>query len=139
MALVTLNLKPTDKQLREFGEVTLCMLNIIGLLMMWIFNMPARAFIIFCIAGVAVFLLSRISVKLVKPVYVALIVAAFPIGWVVSHLVMAIFYYIVITGIGLIFKLLRRDPLNRKYDKTAGSYWTACAPRRSLKQYFNQF
>lgn len=139
MALVSLNLKPSDKQLREFGEVTLCMLNILGLFFMWIAGMSVSAFVGFCIAGVVVYLLSRISVKLIRPVYIALIVVAFPIGWVISHIVMGIFYYVVITGTGLVFKLLRRDPLHRKYDASAASYWVPYAQKRSLKQYFNQF
>lgn len=139
MALVSLNLKPSEKQLREFGEITLCMLNIIGLILMKIADLSTQAFIIFCICGVTVFLLSRISVNLVRPLYISLITLTFPIGWVVSHILMAIFYYIVIGGTGLIFKLLGRDPLNRGYDPQATTYWTPRKQIRTAKQYFNQF
>lgn len=139
MALVSLNLKPSDKQLREFGEISLCMCNVVGLLLMWLFGMSVKAFIVFCICGVAVFAASRISIKLVKPVYVSLIAATFPIGWVVSHAVMAIFYYVIITGVGLVFKLLKRDPLHRAYDPQAASYWIAYRHNRKPKDYFHQF
>ena len=139
MALVSLNLKPSEKQLREFGEIALCMCNIVGLLLMWIAALPVKAFILFCICGVAVFGLSRISVKLVRPIYLGLIVLTFPIGWVISHALMAIFYYVVIGGVGLIFKLLKRDPLNRRYEPQTPSYWIPHRHNRSAKDYFHQF
>lgn len=139
MALVSLNLKPSEKQLREFGEIALCMCNVIGLLLMWTAALPIRAFIIFCVCGVAVFVLSRISVTLVRPIYLGLIVVTFPIGWVISHALMAIFYYVIIGGVGLLFKLLKRDPLNRRYEPEASSYWIAHRHTRAAKDYFHQF
>ncbi len=139
MALVSLNLKPSDKQLRDFGDIALCMCNIVGLLLMWIAGLPLRAFIVFCIAGVAVYLLSRISVTLVRPVYLGLILLTYPIGWVISHTVMAIFYYVIIGGVGLVFKLLKRDPLHRALDRQAESYWIPYKHNRSLSHYFHQF
>lgn len=139
MALVSLNLKPSDKQLREFGEIALCMCNILGLFLMWTAGLPVKAFVVFCIIGITVFILSRISVRLVRPFYTALIMLTFPIGWVISHTIMAIFYYGVIGGIGLVFKLAGRDPLHRRYDPQADSYWTPYQHNRSLKHYFNQF
>lgn len=139
MALVSLNLKPSEKQLREFGDIALCMSNIVGLLLMWIAGLSFKAFVIFCICGVTVYLLSRISLKLVRPVYLGLIVLTFPIGWVISHTVMAIFYYIIISGVGLVFKILKRDPLHRAYDPQAASYWIPYKHNRSPKHYFHQF
>lgn len=139
MALMTLNLKPSDKHLREFGEISLCMSNVVGLLFLWRSGLSAKAFALFCLVGVAVFLLSRISVKLVRPLYLALIVLTFPIGWVVSHVVMALFYFGVIGGIGLFFKLIGRDPLYRRYEPDTASYWLPYRRKPDLKQYFNQF
>ena len=139
MALVSLNLKPSDKQLRDFGDIALCMCNIVGLLLMWAAGLSVRAFVVFCAAGVAVYLLSRISVNLVRPVYVGLVTLTFPIGWVISHTLMAIFYYGVIGGVGLVFKLLKRDPMCRRYDPQAQSYWIPVKHNRSLKHYFHQF
>jgi hypothetical protein len=139
MALISLNLKPSDKQLREFGEISLCMLNVIGLLLLWKAGLPVKAFVILCLCGTVIFLLSRISVKLVRPVYIGLIALTFPIGWVISHTVMALFYFGIIGGIGLVFKLIRRDPLQRRYDPQAASYWIPYSRKADLKHYFHQF
>jgi hypothetical protein len=139
MALVSLNLKPSEKQLREFGEITLCMCNVIGLLLFWLGGLPTAGLIIFCLCGLAVFALSRLSVRLVKPIYLGLIVLTFPIGWAVSHIFMAFFYFVIIGLVGLIFKILKRDPLHRRYDPQAESYWIPYRHNRTARDYFHQF
>lgn len=139
MALVSLNLKPSEKQLRDFGDIALCMCNLVGLVLMWAAGLPMKAFIVFCIIGVVIYLLSRISLKLVRPVYIGLIALTFPIGWVVSHVVMAVFYFVVIGGAGLVFKLLKRDPLHRAFEPQTPSYWIPRRHKRTAKDYFHQF
>jgi hypothetical protein len=58
---------------------------------------------------------------------------------VISHAVMAIFYYVIIGGMGLVFKLIGRDPLCRKIDRQAESYWVEYKHHRTAKDYFHQF
>jgi len=139
MALVSLNLKPSDKQLREFGEITLCMCNLLGLIFFKGFGFSTGVLVALVALGTGVFLLSRISVRLVRPVYIGLIALTFPIGWVISHAIMALFYYLIIGGIGLVFKLIGRDPLNRRYDPAADTYWIPYSRNPELKDYFHQF
>jgi len=139
MALVSLNLKPSDKQLREFGIAALVMCAVLGGLLFWKGTVAGLGLGVFCAAGVVVFVLSRVAAGLVRPIYLALIVATFPIGWVISHAVMAIFYYVIIGGTGLVFKLIGRDPLCRKIDRQAESYWVEYKHHRTAKDYFHQF
>jgi len=42
MALVSLNLRPSKKQLRDFGLIALCMCNLIGLLLLWAGNISPK-------------------------------------------------------------------------------------------------
>lgn len=42
---------------------------------------------------------------------------------IISPLVMLMIYLIAFLPIGLIFTLIQRDPLARRFDRTAGSYW----------------
>ena len=139
MALVSLNLSPSDKQLRDFGFISLIMLFVIGLVLLGLGKIPAIGFMVFCLVGVVLYLLSRISVALIKPVYLGMILLTFPIGWLISHLMMALFYYGIITSVALFFKLLNRDPLCRKYEPNADTYWIQCKKKRSAKDYFRQF
>jgi hypothetical protein len=139
MALISLNLKPSDKQLRSFALIAMLMCSIIGLLLVWTAGLPLTGFLVFCIVGVAIFVMSRISLKLVRPIYMGLIIITFPIGWIVSHIMMGLFYYVVIGGVGFVFKLLKRDPLHRAFDPQAESYWVAYKHKRTPKDYFRQF
>ena len=43
----------------------------------------------------------------------------YPIGWVVSHLLLAIVYYLVLTPIGLVMRLFGGDPMHRGFDRSA--------------------
>jgi hypothetical protein len=139
MALVALNLKPSKQQLRDFGDIALCMCNLIGLVLLWAGKAGLRGLVIFSLAGLAMYIFSRISTGLIKPVYQGMMIVTFPIGWVVSHIVMGIFYYGIVTLIAVIFRIIGRDPLCRNYDPQASSYWIARRTNRPAKDYFHQF
>ncbi len=139
MSLVSLNLEPTEKQLKHFGLISLIMLNLIGLGIFWLGKISGYGYLIFATAGILTYVLGKISQKLIKPIFLAMIILTFPIGWTISHLVMALFYYGIITGIGLFFRVIKRDPLYRKYDSNAGTYWIPSKNERSAKDYFRQF
>jgi hypothetical protein len=139
MALVSLNLKPSQKQLKDFGFISLIMFFVIGLLLLGLGKVPAKGFMIFGLVGIVLFILSRISVALIKPIYLGMIVLTYPMGWLLSHLMMALFYYGIITSVALFFRLINRDPLCRRYEPDADTYWMRCKKKRPLKDYFRQF
>lgn len=80
-----------------------------------------------------------VSPKAVRWVYLGWIYAVFPIGWVISHLAMAVIYFLVITPTGLFMRLLGHDPMQRKLDRSAGSYWHRREPAGKPEGYFRQF
>jgi hypothetical protein len=139
MALVSLNLSPSEKQLKDFGLIALIMCAVIGLLLAWLGKIPAKGVLIFCLIGVSLYALSRISAGLIKPIYLGMMLLTFPIGWVISHLVMVLFYYGIITPVALFFRLLKRDPLCRRYEPDANTYWLRHKQKRFAKDYFRQF
>jgi polyferredoxin len=139
MALVSLNLNPSKKQLRDFGLVALFMCNVIGLLLLWLGRIPPKGLVAFFLIGLAIYVLSRTSTTLIKPIYLAMLFLTFPIGWVVSYLAMGLFYYGIVTPLAVFFKILGRDPLCRKYDSQANTYWIPYKRKKSAKDYFHQF
>jgi hypothetical protein len=72
-------------------------------------------------------------------VYVGMAYLAFPIGWVVSHLVLAAVYYLVLTPVGLLLRGFRYDPMNRRFDPHAESYWTPRESADDVQRHFRQF
>jgi hypothetical protein len=65
--------------------------------------------------------------------------AAYPIGWTISHLLLLIVYYVILTPVGLAMRLAGRDPLDRSPDPAAESYWVRRTPPDSPARYFRQF
>jgi len=139
MALVSLNLKPSKKLLRSFGLIGLCMCSVIGLLLLGLGKIPPKGLVIFFLIGLAMFVLSRVSTALIKPLYLAMVILTFPVGWIISHLVMGLFFYAVVTPIALLFKIIGRDPLCRKFDQQADTYWIPYKHKRPARDYFHQF
>ena len=139
MGMVQLDLNPSSKKLRQFGWITPIMLLAIGLVLRWRVGLPNSGLAGLCLFGVLVFLMSRVSPKLVRPVYVGLMIIGFPIGWVMSHLVMVLFYFGIITPVALLFRLFGRDMLYRRWDRQRESYWTEHPRHDNVERYFRQF
>lgn len=83
------------------------------------------------------------SIGLVRPVairfvYTGWMIAAFPIGWAVSSLVLAVTFYALFTPVACIFRLIGRDPLRlNRGDRR--SYWIAHSDPKTPDTYFRQF
>ena len=75
----------------------------------------------------------------VKPVFLGLAYATYPIGFVVSHVLMLVLYYLVMAPIGLLLRAFGHDPLARRIDRDADTYWTKREPADDVTRYFKQF
>jgi hypothetical protein len=62
-----------------------------------------------------------------------------PIGWVMSHVILGIIYYLVLTPIGLLLRALGRDPLRRRFETGARSYWIDRGEEPAVERYFRQY
>lgn len=72
-------------------------------------------------------------------VYRAWMRGAMPMGWVVSHVLLGVVFYGVITPIGLLLRLMGRDLLGLKFDRGAASYWRVRGPGEGTGRYFRQW
>ena len=77
--------------------------------------------------------------RLTRPLYVALTAISVPIGFVVSHTVMAIVFFGLLLPLGIAFRLMRRDLLSRTPDAARRSYWEPRPPRSDVRRYYRQF
>jgi hypothetical protein len=90
--------------------------------------------------GVAAAVLSvagLIAPSIIRPVYNGLTWLTFPIGWVLSHVLLRVMYYGIVTPVGVLVRLFT-DPLERKFDRAADSYWVPHEPSKP-QRYFRQF
>ncbi len=138
MALLDINWNPDQRQLRLFllGLVLLGLL--MAALLLYKGTSPAVAAaivggaLLLAVAGLVVPPLGRL-------VYVVWMAVALPIGWTVSHLVLVTVYYSVFTPIGLAMRLAGRDPLHRRFDRAARTYWWPYRQTEDVSRYFRQF
>lgn len=139
MAIVEINWQPTRTDLRVFGGGLAVFCAVIGVLL---YRGDGRFGIVEGLlagtAGLAV-VISLFAPQSLRPVYFAFVVVAFPIGWVLSHVLLAVVFYGVFTPIGLVMRLLGRDPMQRRFDSQADSYWAPHDPPKSPEDYFRQF
>jgi hypothetical protein len=138
MSLVPINWNPDRKTLAEFSEFGLFFLGMVAAPLAYFRDRPALAAVLW-VAAVVGRVLGLARPEWLQPVYVGLMAATGPIGWLVSHLTLALLFYGVITPIGLALRLAGRDPLNRKFDPAATTYWEPYNPDRGAARYLRQF
>lgn len=56
------------------------------------------------------------------------------LSWVNTRLILCVMFYLILTPVGIVMRLFGRDPLSRRFDRDAGSYWTAPDKRISSKE-----
>ena len=71
--------------------------------------------------------------------YLAAAYATFPIGLVVSSFILVVIYYLLLTPVGLVLRLSGYDPMRRRFDCTAKTYWSPRKPEQNSDRYFQQF
>jgi ABC-type uncharacterized transport system permease subunit len=123
VSLIEINKNPGRDDLRWFGVVVGAFCGVAGALFHWKFDAPVAAKVAWGI-GIAVPAVYYAAPSLRRVMYVGWMYAFWPLGWVLSHLIMGVTYYLVITPIGLILRATGKDPMRRRFDRGARSYWT---------------
>jgi ABC-type uncharacterized transport system permease subunit len=83
--------------------------------------------------------LGLVSPGLLRIVYLGMIYATLPIGIVVSYVILAATYYLVLTPIGLVLRLCGYDPMQRRFDREAKTYWVPREEEAKMDHVFRQF
>ena len=74
-------------------------------------------------SGVGLFTLSYLAYPLFKPIHIAWMKLAFILGWVMTRVILSLFFYFVLTPIGILLRIGGKDLLDTKINKEAKSYW----------------
>jgi len=136
MPLIRINADPSRRQLGVFAFAWLAILAVAGA-ESWHRGRHLAADVAWALAPVAP-LAGIVSLRALRRIYLWTCYAAYPVGFAVSHLVLAAVYYLAITPVGLTMRLLRHDPLARTFDRRARTYWIARGRSRPIEDYFKQ-
>ncbi len=136
MSLIRIEKNPTSRQLLVFGVAWLVFFGLWGAACR-LKGRPALAEVLW-VAAAAVPLAGAVSRSVLRHAYVGMSYATYPVGFVISHIVLALLYFLALTPIGLTMRLLGRDPLSRKFEPGAESYWKPREKTKPAESYFNQ-
>ena len=145
--MVELNLNPEPRILRQFGFIALVGFGLLAAMAhyergIFAFGLgSARETVAQAIVAVGIVsaVFSLIWPTGNRPLFVLLSVVTFPIGFVLSYVIMGTLFFALFAPIALLFRAIGRDPLARNLDKGAESYWSKVAPRRPKSDYFKQY
>ena len=138
MALLEIDLQPSARQLNWFGLLLFLFFSLVGAIAFFVFDAQGVAYVLWGLASVLAIVYYAIK-PFRRPLYMGWMYAVWPIGWTISHLLMAIIYFLLITPIGWIMRILGRDPMQRKLNAEAGTYWSERRRADHVEQYFRQF
>jgi hypothetical protein len=138
MRWVDIPLQPTKKTLRQFAAVWLVFFMAIGALQYWGHGREQLGLVLGALA------VTVGGPGLLRPValrwlFVGWIVLAFPIGWLISQLALALVFYGVLTPVALIFRLRGRDTLCRRPAPGQPTFWAPKDTPQDLRSYFRQY
>ena len=129
---------PTAKTLRQFAGAWLVFISALGA-HQWLARGHERAGQVLIAVALVIGLPGLITPGAVRWLFVAATVLTFPIGWLVSQLVLAIMFYLVITPVAVFFRLRGRDLLVCKPAPGRASFWTEKSTPQDMRSYLRQY
>jgi len=114
------HIKETKKDLRKFGLTVGIVLATIGVILYYFEKSSA---IYFAVIGGLLILFGALFpniLKLLNRIWMSL---AIILGFIMSRLILTVLFYLVLTPIALLAKLVGKKFMILKYDKSAKTYW----------------
>ncbi len=113
------NIKKDKKELRSFG-ITIGIILLIISAILFYYDKSSHQIIAYIGGG---FIGSGIIIPiLLKPIYILWMTFAVILGWVMTRVILSLVFYLIMTPIGLLTRLLGEDSLALKKSNSE-SYW----------------
>ena len=130
--------EPSSKDLNILALLFLILPSAYGCLQVFLKGNPKG----YVWIGVGVALgISRLIPPLFRAIYHFWIGFSVVLGYFVSRILLTIIFFLVMTPTGLIMRLTGKDPMDRKMDPAAETYWIKRTPEpdTSIERYEKQF
>ena len=129
---------PSRRALRQFAALWLVCFLALGANQYFAKGRPQLGLALAAVAAI-IGLPGLIRPPLLRWLFVGCTVLAFPIGWLISLLMLLILYFLVLTPVAVLFRLRGRDLLGRKPAPERNSFWEPKHTPRDLRSYFRQY
>ncbi|HEY6507986.1 MAG TPA: SxtJ family membrane protein [Vicinamibacterales bacterium] len=127
--------QPSRRELRQFAVLWLLFFGGVGAWRAVTTTVSPLAGRLFILAGV-VGLAGVAWPGFMRWIYTVWMIAVFPIGWVVSRIVIAALFFVLFTPIAFFFRAIGRDHLALK--RRAGSHWQPRNQAKAAADYLRQ-
>ena len=139
MSLLQINRNPSARELRQFAGIWFPLfLAIVGGVLWVKFDLPLAAPILWTLAAVLA-VVGILRPPVIRPLFVGWMIAAYPIGWLFSHALMAVVFFGIMTPIGFVMRLFGYDPMRQRVDPAANTYWKQHTTGSEAAEYFRQY
>ena len=130
-------LKTGARELRKFGLLVGGVFAALGLVL-WLRHRPSCPY--FLAAGALLIGFGLVAPRALKYVYIAWMFLAIVLGFVVSNVLLVLFFFVVMTPIGLVARAVGKDFLSLKLQRAAPTYWIPRERKtKSPSEYERQF
>jgi membrane-associated phospholipid phosphatase len=123
----------TNENVRKFGRLFAGLFFLLSAYGFWTskaywpWTSGAAAFFGLCSLGSP-------GIALLRPLYIGWMMFAFVLGWINTRIILGIFFYLILTPIGLVLRLTGKDLLDERMDREASTYWKKRDPLSSDPQ-----
>ena len=127
----------TNKTLRQFAVVAIVFFG--GLACLEGYGRD-RWSVAYMLGGLAITvgLLGLVRPQAIRPLFLGLTAVTYPIGWVVSKVLLVTIFYGMFMPLALFFKVIKRDALARRPQPYKETYWLPKQAPRGIHSYFRQ-
>jgi hypothetical protein len=123
------------KELRKFSFTLSCALIILGGFVLW--RKGETGLLFWCI-GIVILLMGLTKPRLLGPIHKGWMGMSFLMGFLMTHVILALLYYLVFTPMGLVMRIVRKDPLKLKRDHSAESHWIKRTRREFTRERYEK-
>ena len=132
---------PRDPSIRTLRQFAGLWILFFGGFAGWQYMAHARTqlALVLAILALTVGPLGLVFPRALRPLFVTWLMLAFPIGWVVSRIVLMLLFWLVMTPFGVASRLFGRDVLKLRRRRQVVTYWTPKERAVDVRSYFRQF
>lgn len=116
---------PSKRNVRNFGILFGALSLVLGGYLLYRGN---SRWYLTLVLGLGFFLAAFAGYPVLKPLYIGWMAFAAVLAWINTRLLLGLFYFLVVTPIGLVLRLAGKDLLGERIDRNARTYWVRREP-----------
>lgn len=116
------------RSLRAFGCLVGGVLLIVAGILWWNVFLPAA---ILAGVGGTLFVMGLVAPRLLRGAHGIWMAFALALGYIMTRVILTAVFFFLITPVGVLMRLVGRDPMHRSWDRGAESYWIPRTDNRS--------